>query len=209
MTAHTGTEIDFSTFPDSDGEPMAETLANQIQMIDLWWALGELFTRQGRIQVAVGGNQFIYCNPHNGREHVSPDVYVVFGREPPVPPKWQTWVEGKFPDIVFEISSASTAQEDVGPRERDKPALYARLGVQEYYIYDPQGEVQPSFQGYWWEAGQWVQRLVLPSGGLWSPLLEAELRPLPMAGSRKRSTGIWLRVMDPRTGSQSRWPKSK
>src|SRR5437867_893255 len=39
MTIHTRPEIDFSTFPDSDGEPMAETVANRIQMVDLIWAL--------------------------------------------------------------------------------------------------------------------------------------------------------------------------
>ena len=26
---------------------------------------------------------------------------------------WKTWVQGKFPDIVFEISSSSTHKEDV------------------------------------------------------------------------------------------------
>ena len=74
MTTRTQAEIDFSTFPDSDGEPMAETVANTIQMIDLQWALGELAARQGRTRVAVGGNQFVYYNRHNGREHISPDV---------------------------------------------------------------------------------------------------------------------------------------
>ena len=165
MTAQTRAEIDFSTFPDSDGEPMAETLANRIQMIDLIWALSQLLAHQGRLRAIVSGNQFVYYNPANGRDHVSPDVYVVLDRDPPVPPKWQTWVEGKFPDIVFEISSESTLREDVGERPRDKPALYARLGAQEYYIYDPQGDLQPPFQGYIWEEDRWTPRTVLPSGG--------------------------------------------
>jgi Uma2 family endonuclease len=200
MTAQTRTGIDFSTFPDSDGEPMAETLANRIQMIDLIWALGLLLARQGRTRAIVSGNQFIYYNPANGRDHVSPDVYVVLDRDPPAPPKWQTWVEGKFPEIVFEISSESTMREDVGPRERDKPALYARLGAREYYIYDPQGDLQPAFQGYHRQGEGWVPAPVLPSGGLWSPLLGAALRPLPLGEIGQRPAGTWLRVIDSQTG---------
>src|SRR5215831_5624160 len=88
MTTRTNAEIDFSTFPDSDGEPMAETLANRIQMFDLIWAVDVLLRRQGRTNAIVSGNQFIYYNPANGREHISPDVYVVFDRDPPAPPKW-------------------------------------------------------------------------------------------------------------------------
>jgi len=38
-------DIDFSTFPESDGQPMAETLANAVQMVDLQWTLQTLFAR--------------------------------------------------------------------------------------------------------------------------------------------------------------------
>ncbi len=74
MTTHTDHKIDFSTFPGSDGEPMAETLVNMIQMVDLQFALQTLFALQGRPEVAVGGNQMVYYNPHNGWDHVSSDV---------------------------------------------------------------------------------------------------------------------------------------
>lgn len=200
MTTGTRAEIDFSTFPDSDGEPMAETVANQIQMMDLIWTLMELFYRQRRTRVAVGGNQLMYYNERDGREHVSPDVYVVLDYAPPPPPKWQTWIEGKFPEIVFEISSESTRQEDVGGRPGDKPALYRRLGVREYYIYDPQGVPAPTLEGYAWDEGRWTEQALLPSGGLWSALLGTELRPLAMRASERRPAGIWLRVLDPQTG---------
>ena len=38
MTTYTPPEIDFSTFPESDGEPMAENTENLVQMIDLIFA---------------------------------------------------------------------------------------------------------------------------------------------------------------------------
>jgi hypothetical protein len=60
--------------------------------------------------------------------------------------------------------------------------------------------VQPALQGYGWEGGQWVRRALLPSGGLWSPLLEAELRAQAMTEMGQRPAGVWLRVLDPETG---------
>jgi len=201
MTTQEQVDLDYyATFPDSDGEPLAETQVNSIQMIDLQWALLELARRQGLAPVAVGGNQLMYWNPHNGREHVSPDVYMVLDYAPPLPAKWQTWIEGKFPEIVFEISSPSTWRIDVGEGGEDKPALYKRRGVREYYIFDPQAMVQPALRGYGWVDGQWQRYELLASGGPWSPLLRTELRVLPMGENEWRPAGPWLRVLDPATG---------
>jgi Uma2 family endonuclease len=178
-------EIDFSTFPESDGEPMAETVENMIQMTNLIYALRVLLETQGHTRVAVGGNQFLYYNPHNGRDHVSPDVYVALDVEPGNRPTWKTWLEGKCPDVVFEISSPSTRDQDLGFK-RD---LYARLGAKEYYIYDPQQAMEPPFVGYALRGGRLERRAALPGGGIRSPLLGAELRQV----------GIYLRVIDPAT----------
>lgn len=86
VTRATEPEIDWSTFPESDGEPMAETSTNAIQMIDLIWSLQSLFAVQGRSHTTtVCGNQLMYYNPANGRDHVSPDVYVILDRQGPAP----------------------------------------------------------------------------------------------------------------------------
>ncbi len=57
MVTHATREIDWSTFPEDDGEPRAETLANAIQMTDLIWALQTLFQRQGRGARTTTGGQ--------------------------------------------------------------------------------------------------------------------------------------------------------
>jgi len=198
MVARATPEIDFSTFPDSDGAPMAETSANAIQMVDLQFALQSLFAQQGRAHTTtVGGNQFVYYNPANGRDNISPDVYVIFDVPPPAPPKWETWVEGKFPDIVFEISSPSTQREDLSERPGGKRRVYAEQGAKEYYIYDPQQEMDPPFLGFESRHGRMEPLTPLASGGIISPLLRAELRPMPMAETPRRPAGVWLRVIDP------------
>ena len=51
-------------------------------------------------------------------------------------PSWLTWVEGKVPDVAFEVASKSTRNEDLGP----KKAVYERIGVAEYFWFDPIGD---------------------------------------------------------------------
>lgn len=192
MVTRTAPEIDWAAFPESDGEPMAETIKNATQMVDLQFALRYLLETRGRVRVAVGGNQLMYYNRLNGRDNVSPDVYVALDVEPGGRPKWETWIEGKFPDIVFEITSPSTQDVDVG----SKRELYTRLGVREYYIYDPQQEMVPPLRGYARQGEALTPLAPLPSGAVVSPLLDVEFRPV----------GDYLRVVDPATGRPIRTP---
>ena len=200
MMIHTPEDIDFSTFPASDGQPMAETYPNVLQMLDLLATLQTLFELQGRAGSTTGGaNQFVYYNPFNGRDNISPDVYVVFDASPPAPPKWQTWVEGKFPDIVFEITSPSTQHNDLSDTPEGKRAHYALLEAREYYVYDPQQEIDSPFTGYERRGDRLEPLSTLASGGIYSPLLGTELRPMALGQSERRPAGVWLRVIDPAT----------
>ncbi len=183
MTTAIHSQLDFSAFPESDGQPMAETVANMNQMYGLYFGFRTLLESQGRTNVAVGSNQFVYYNETNGRDHCAPDVYVALDVPPGDRPVWKTWIEGKFPDIVFEISSPSTMDEDLTTKRH----LYARLKASEYYIYDPQQVLKPPFQGFEARGGKMVPLPKLPSGGILSLLLGAELRPI----------GTVLRVIDP------------
>jgi len=178
-------EIDFSSFPESDGAPMAESLENMIEMIEMIFGMNFLMELQGRTDFAVGGNQFLFYNPLNGREHLSPDVYVALGVPPGPRRTWKTWVEGKCPDLVMEITSGSTEDEDTGTKLR----RYGELGAREYYIYDPLHTLSPPLQAYRYEGGCPVA-LPVTGGRVVSPLLGAELRVV----------GTYLRVVDPRTG---------
>ena len=171
-------EIDFSSFPESDGAPMAERVENMITMVEIMFGMNYLMEIQGRTDFAVGGNQFLFYNERNGNDHLSPDVYVALGVPPGLRATWKPWLEGKYPDLVMEITSGSTQDEDTGTKLR----RYGELGAREYYIYDPLHTLVPPLRAYRYERGRPVA-LPVARGRMVSPLLGAELR-----------------VVDPRTG---------
>ncbi len=200
MTTDVTRGVDYSLFPGSDDEPMAETTANAVQMIDLIYALQNLLQSQGRTQAVVGGNQLLYYNEQNGWEHLSPDVYVGLDMRPHPRPSWKTWEEGKAPDIVFEITSASTESNDLSEQGKGKRRLYAELGVREYYVYDPQLVMDPPLRGFELRNGRLMPLRALLNGGVVSPLLQTELRPMLMPSTEWKEAGTYLRVIDSRTG---------
>jgi len=200
-------DVDLSTFPTGDGKPMAENFVNQIQMVGLQDALRQLLEQQGQLRAAVGGNQFLYYNPYNRRDNPSPDVYVALDVAPGARNVWFTWDEGKAPDIVFEITSPSTQRQDLSTAPRGKLTLYGRLGVREYYVYDPavEGAMRPRLRAFALRGDGAERRLeevaLLEDGSARSPLLGAELRPVETPGTEWEPAGTYLRVIDPATGA--------
>ncbi len=195
------------SFPTSDDQPVAENLTNMLQMADLIRCLDTWLNDQGRLNHAVGGAQFVYYNPRTRRDNLSPDVYVALDVEPGGRQAWLTWREGKFPDIAFEIASPSTQENDVSLEPKGKRRLYGKLGVQEYYVFDPGAETpdhpahDPSLRAYRRNARAHLAATPLrKSGGVWSPLLGVELRPEFMAATSVRPAGLFLRLIDPATG---------
>ena len=171
-------------YPESDGKPMGETDLHRDLMTDLIFAL-KWFLRSTRAYVA--GNLFIYYEEGNPRAAVAPDVFVVLGVEQRRRRIFQTWREGgRAPDVVIEITSKKTRKDD---RER-KPAIYAALGVREYFIFDPHREyLEPPLQGY---------RLVQ---GRYEPIATDPLRSEVLNLELRQEDGM-LRLYDPQTGER-------
>ncbi|MGB3493779.1 MAG: Uma2 family endonuclease [Elainellaceae cyanobacterium] len=119
--------------PDSDGEPM-ESQRHQFQMELLINAL--LPWLETRADGYVGGNMFVYYSLEQirRRDFKGPDVFVVLGVPKGERRSWVCWEEGKTPDVVIELLSASTAETD----KTSKKQIYeAQLHVPEYFWYDP------------------------------------------------------------------------
>ena len=86
--------------------------------------------------VYVAADLLLYYVEGDPKEFVVPDVFVVRGAPKGERRIYKLWEEGRAPDVVFEITSASTRREDLGT----KRVLYADLGVKEYFVFDPTGE---------------------------------------------------------------------
>ena len=130
-------------FPESDGQPMGETGIHVKVILHVLAVLLAFFRK--RNDILVGANQFMYWDADDPSQVAAPDVYVIFGVSPEPRRTIKTWIEGKAPDVVFEITSRKTKAEDLGT----KRALYEELGVREYFLFDPENDyLRPPLQGF-------------------------------------------------------------
>ena len=179
-------------YPSSDGQPMAE---NGWQGRAIRDAITVLETRyRDRPDVYAWGDLLIYYEEGNPRKCVAPDVFVVFGAAKHHRMIYKLWAEPKAPDFVLEVASENTWQQDEGP----KRALYAELGIREYWMFDPRDEYfDPPLRGFTLEDGGYRLLPARVESGqrvFRSEALELDLR---MQGGR-----LWFR--DPATGQDLR-----
>ncbi|MFQ5343304.1 MAG: Uma2 family endonuclease [Anaerolineae bacterium] len=174
-------------YPETDGKPMAETDLHREEMIAIIEALSDYF--RDAPDVYVSGNLLLYYEEGNTGASVAPDAFVVKGVSKGDRRTYRLWEEGKAPDMVIEVTSRGTRLQDLGT----KRALYAWLGVKEYFLYDPLGEyLEPPLQGYRLAGGDYERMEPAADGTLHSHELGLDLR---------REDGH-LRLMDPVTGER-------
>ena len=172
-------------YPETDGKPMGETDVHIDALIYLREALRDHF--RDAPQIYVAGNMFLYYQEGNPAACVAPDVFVMQGVGKLARRTYRLWEEGQPPTVVFEITSRGTRLEDLGT----KRAVYAMLGGQEYFVYDPLGEyLWPPLQGYRRHEGEYQRMPSAGEEGVSSSVLGLELR---VEAGR-------LRVVDSATG---------
>jgi Uma2 family endonuclease len=181
---------DETYYPDSDGEPVAESPVHLEEMIYVFEVLAGRFRNDPN--VFVGANMFLFYRKGDPRGVVAPDGFVVKG-VPKLPGgvqrrKYLLWEEGgKVPCFVLETTSESTAE-----RDKDKRKTYAQLGVAEYFQFDPFGEyLSPPLQGFRLAKGHYEPVRPNPGGALESRTL----------GVLFRAEGKRLRLTDTKTGA--------
>ena len=176
-------------YPSEDGQPMAENSWQGRTMNALYSMLRTRYLEAA--DTFVGIDLLLYYEEDCTEVAVAPDIFVAFG----VPNEdrywYKLWEVGKAPDFVIEVASPSTAKDDL----KFKKALYERLGVREYCVFDPLGELHhPRLQLFQWVAGRY--RSAVRRGEADGPLaLTSEVLGLELRFEEDR-----LRLWDPVKG---------
>jgi Uma2 family endonuclease len=129
---------------------------------------------------AIYENLNIYQTTNENEYPLAPDVVIFKGVVRRPIRSWKIGGSGAAPQVVFEIASEETWAKDLN----EKPERYARMGVQEYFAYDPN---EPAFSRsrtrrlFGWQRvpGHASLREMMPksNGALWSAQLESWLVP--------------------------------
>ncbi len=124
----------------------------------------------GQLDFFVGGNMFLYFNEEQARnrDFRGPDFFFVKGAKlNPPRPYWAIWKEGgRYPNLIIELSSPSTADED----RTIKKDIYEQIfRTPDYFIYDP---FTKKLQGWRLEGQKYLPLKPNDKGWLWCEELQ-------------------------------------
>jgi Uma2 family endonuclease len=177
-------------YPESDGRPMAETQDHLQVIVDLHHALSQRYAKVP--DVYVWFNMLLYYVQGDPKAFVAPDAFLVRGVGKHERRTYKVWEEGRAPSWICEVTSKSTKDED----EITKKRVYERLGVEEYFLFDPLGEyLKPRLQGYRLVGGRYQRLAAQGDGSLSSATTGLRLVP----------EGKRLRLLDAATDEPLPW----
>jgi Uma2 family endonuclease len=160
-------------FPPGDlesNEPPLETYLHLQQMLllikclDWWW--------RERNDYFATGNLTIYYSPQQRKseDFRGPDFFVVLNTERKPRKSWVVWEEnGKYPNVIIELLSNSTAATDRGLKKQIYQDIFR---TPEYFWFDP---YSLEFVGFELLRGTYRQLQPNQQGWLWSEQLELYL----------------------------------
>ena len=117
-------------YPDTDESIMPEGILHFLLRVHLTSTLLAFFAN--RQDVKVFGNVMLYYEQNFPQKFISPDLMVCFGLEKSPTSVYKLWETKVVPAVVIELASETTWFKDVS----NKLAIYQKLGVKEYYIYE-------------------------------------------------------------------------
>jgi Uma2 family endonuclease len=156
-------------FPPSDlysDEPPLESELHLEQIILLLKCLKWLWRERKDFYCA--GNLTIYYSRHQRRnqDFRGPDFFVVLETEQKVRKSWVVWEEeGKYPNVIVEILSSSTAKTD---KELKKKLYQNTFRTPDYFWFDP---YSLEFAGFYLTNGKYQDLEANEKGQLWSQQL--------------------------------------
>jgi Uma2 family endonuclease len=179
-----------ANLPDNDGEPLESPW--HVAQIGLLIAM--LYCRfRGRTDFFAGGNMFIYYDLKQAlnRNYRGPDFFFVNDVDGTAPrTRWIVWQEhGRFPDVIVELLSPTTAVED----RTTKRQIYERIfRTPEYFLFDPDTD---ELEGFRLNAKRRYRAIKADERGwLWSEQLGLWLGR--WEGTYLNVTGTWIRFYD-------------
>jgi Uma2 family endonuclease len=178
---------DEDLYPAEDGEPMAETQIHIRAIILLFQAFEDFLIRQ--LDIYISANMFWYWEKGNPGARRAPDVMVIKGVGRAERRSFFTWREnGAVPSVIVEVVSKKKYRDDYFTKRE----LYAKLGVKEYFLFDPEAvHFRPPLVGFRRnQRGKYVR--IKPDG-------EKRLR-CDELGLLLKSEGKTLRLIDAATG---------
>lgn len=154
---------------EGEDEEMSETTLHFALVSYLYHAL-KLFL-ENREDCFVAANLRISYDAENPKKWYAPDVLVAFGVENRERTSYHLATEKTMPQVIFEVASADTADKDIG----EKYLKYSNLGVQEYYLLDPERTLLPeSLTAYQNKNGK-LKNINTENNRAVSPLLNLEI----------------------------------
>lgn len=120
------------TYPDSDGQPVADNTKQLRCITTIQGGLDALF--KNNTDVFVAGDLLWYPVEGDNKTRLAPDILVVFGRPKGDRGSYQQWREDNIPPhVVFEVLSPGNRVGEMLKKLR----FYEDYGVEEYYMCVP------------------------------------------------------------------------
>ena len=178
-------EEDGVVYPESDGQPLAETSLH-VKVLILLYSLLEHRYRE-RSDVLLAMDLFWYWKKGDPSACTAPNLMVIFGAGNQERRSYKLWRENNIvPAIILEVASESTWRQ----RLFDNRADYERLGVSEYFLFDPEDDYLPEqLMGFRLQQGRYRPITLDEQGFMVSQTLNLKLKPV----------GRYLRAFDPVT----------
>ena len=194
-----GADIDWSSLDFDPDELKERDMLQDPVLQEIGHVLSSHLTAPGMCGVNLFSNGTNICyDPNNLNVRVQPDYYIAFGVDEYSIRRrrlYLPWEVGKVPEFALELASDTTYRNDL----RRKPGIYARIGITEYWRFDPTGGElygEPLYGGTLVDGEyQPIPLTTEPDGVLkgYSAVLEISL-----CWIEERN---WLRFYDPATGS--------